>query len=1043
MHLLSATVRHYRIHRETQVTFDRARTVIGGPNEVGKSTLAEAIHRGLFLKSRITGEAQHEMVSDRYEGHPEVELEISVNGRTYRVFKRFSGASGITRLTDEGGSNLTGEEAEARLGELLGSRAQADTRGAGKALLQWSHLWVWQRSSGEDPTKHVTPHQQALVQRLQTLGGAAAMLSVRDSEVARKFSEECNALYTQSGSPRTGSALERARTDLQTAEQREAAAADRVNRLDAATVSYEGAIADLARLDRDSPVLQQQQQRAKEGLEAVKQLRDQESQQAGILGTLSKGLEVFEQSCSTIRTLETSQLELQGAIEPMRAALTTALERRTTLARERELAEQSMGTVDRRAAEEQVRLDLATAGLRLLECQQADAAVSETLGQVEEKKAQKGKLELQLASIQKVTPADRDKLLKLEGERQKVTAQLQGMAATVGIVAAPSPVRVGDRDLKAGESVTLTEEALLQTPDGTEIRIQPGGGNALAEAREQAEATTDQLTKALERFGVASIEAALQACERREALAQQIQLLLGELKGMGADTLAQRREESRIRLQEARSAVEQIAARVPGTPVPAERAAAQAWATDCRGRLDIAQKQQQQARVQFNVAKESASAADAAWSTLQVTVQTRERELEGVRAKLQAQVELHGDASARSARLLQLHKEKEQADVRLASTRQQIDALQPDLLKQQHEAAERGLHQAQKDREQFLQQRARAESAIQSDGAEDPSTALEVARARAVQARRTLEGVDRKARAIARLVQLFKQEQQLLSDRFTQPLADRVAGYLQCVFGHATQLRLTWDQAKGFAGLELHRPGVDAASLPFDKLSGGAAEQTGVAVRLATAEILAGDHGGALPIVLDDAFAYSDPDRVQRLQAMLDLAARRGLQVIVLTCNPSDYITLGAATVTLRPAPPAAASPLGTRSPAGPATTTPPTPAAPVTSAPAWGPTPAVGASPAGEASKNASPEESARVAPGSTANSVGMVKLNTDSTQPNPPEPSSVPPGAEALFLSTLKARGGSSGNTSLLNELGWEEAEYKQVKANLLRQGLISLRQ
>ena len=71
------------------------------------------------------------------------------------------------------------------------------------------------------------------------------------------------------------------------------------------------------------------------------------------------------------------------------------------------------------------------------------------------------------------------------------------------------------------------------------------------------------------------------------------------------------------------------------------------------------------------------------------------------------------------------------------------------------------------------------------------------------------------------------------------------------------------------------------------------------------------------------------------------------------------------------------------------------------------------------------------------------MVKLNTDSTQPNPPEPSSVPPGAEALFLSTLKARGGSSGNTSLLNELGWEEAEYKQVKANLLRQGLISLGQ
>ena len=50
----------------------------------------------------------------------------------------------------------------------------------------------------------------------------------------------------------------------------------------------------------------------------------------------------------------------------------------------------------------------------------------------------------------------------------------------------------------------------------------------------------------------------------------------------------------------------------------------------------------------------------------------------------------------------------------------------------------------------------------------------------------------------------------------------------------------------------------------------------------------------------DDAFAYSDPDRVQTLQRMLYLAASRGLQVIVLTCAPSDYAALGATHVTLR-----------------------------------------------------------------------------------------------------------------------------------------------
>lgn len=71
------------------------------------------------------------------------------------------------------------------------------------------------------------------------------------------------------------------------------------------------------------------------------------------------------------------------------------------------------------------------------------------------------------------------------------------------------------------------------------------------------------------------------------------------------------------------------------------------------------------------------------------------------------------------------------------------------------------------------------------------------------------------------------------------------------------------------------------------------------AVRLAIAELLAVDHDGSLPIVFDDAFAYSDPDRVSTLQRMLDLGASRGLQVIVLSCNPSDYAGLGARSVVL------------------------------------------------------------------------------------------------------------------------------------------------
>ena len=46
MKLVSATVRNYRVHSDKTVDFDPRLTLITGPNESGKSTQAEAIHRG-------------------------------------------------------------------------------------------------------------------------------------------------------------------------------------------------------------------------------------------------------------------------------------------------------------------------------------------------------------------------------------------------------------------------------------------------------------------------------------------------------------------------------------------------------------------------------------------------------------------------------------------------------------------------------------------------------------------------------------------------------------------------------------------------------------------------------------------------------------------------------------------------------------------------------------------------------------------------------------------------------------------------------------
>jgi energy-coupling factor transporter ATP-binding protein EcfA2 len=165
-------------------------------------------------------------------------------------------------------------------------------------------------------------------------------------------------------------------------------------------------------------------------------------------------------------------------------------------------------------------------------------------------------------------------------------------------------------------------------------------------------------------------------------------------------------------------------------------------------------------------------------------------------------------------------------------------------------------------------------------------------------------------------------------------------------------------------------------------LSGGAKEQLAAAVRLAIAELLALDHDKCLPIVFDDAFAYSDPERVQALQRMLDLAAERGLQVIVLTCNPSDYAGLGAKNVRV----------------------------------------------------------DTPSLRQLINANSPPEAISADESHEPLASESMAVTEQDQQDFLDALRACGSKAGNKTMQEKLGWSEQHYDQVKAKLLHLGLVT---
>jgi uncharacterized protein YhaN len=272
-----------------------------------------------------------------------------------------------------------------------------------------------------------------------------------------------------------------------------------------------------------------------------------------------------------------------------------------------------------------------------------------------------------------------------------------------------------------------------------------------------------------------------------------------------------------------------------------------------------------------------------------------ERALQEARTTLKIKSEPLGAEKDRSTFLAGLEKAKAEAEAQLAGSQKKLTELLPESI---HADIER-LSRAESEKTAALSSarelRASAAALLRNDGTLDPSAKLATARARVETANESHQSIERHASAIRLLRDRFADEQQQLSEQFSQPLADAVTGYLRQIFGPDAKASVSIDDGK-IGKWQMSR---DKGTFGFDDLSGGTREQVAAAVRLAIAELLATNHGGTLPIVFDDAFTNSDPERIRSLHRMLDLASRNGVQVIVLTCTPEEYEALGAKTVNL------------------------------------------------------------------------------------------------------------------------------------------------
>jgi energy-coupling factor transporter ATP-binding protein EcfA2 len=997
--ILSVTLKNVRMHAELTVTFDRERTVVVGPNESGKSTLVDAIERVLCYPHRSTADSLDGLKPRAGGGAPEVSLEFERQGRTYVIHKVFKGAQSLARLTAPDGVVSTGDDAEEKLRALLGF---GETR-LRDPFCGWSHLWARQGEAGLDPTDGAALGDAAkeLDARLKRLTGTIATESKKDAATGERIAAECDATFTQTGAVRAPSPLGVATAELKAAREAAAqaaavfseleAAADTVVREDALIQEGKAALADaerrlgeicgtLAEIDSLEKTLAVQKAAAAAAAKDHATLDEGHAKIEKLSDSTKTRTEALAPREREIERLLRHEQQLQAAVAGCLAAIDNANDAQRHV-----------------AAEE----DLLRAVARVFEREAARGALEANLERIKSHEAAIAAINERLARLPDVDEATVGELESLDRQLEVGQGKLAASATRLEVLRAGVAVAVDGRPLAVGESRLLTDAAEVAIGDGTTIRVNPGGGESILELRAEVGRIRQALASGLRGLGLKTVAEARTTLDARladEAARERLQEKIDALDGDGV------RERLDGLAADLRKVEAEIDRKKPaGFERPADAAAVALALRVSEERRSEADAAVRTARARFESSRQDLANTQRTREEREAELSAERRELQELHVHKAGLEQVHG--TDRKARLESLAAGLAAKEKLAAATERTLVALAPDRVRMEKERYENTVKVITDAINAASVRRARAEADLLRGGTMHPHNAKAAADARHEIARRRHAEIDQRAQAVRRLRDLFEKRRQEMADLVAAPLCAKVRDYLDSLFGPGSQVAIKKAGEK-FEDLAVARPSVGGFQFDFDVLSGGTREQVAAAWRLAMAEVLAaGDDGDAaadacLPMVFDDAFVNSDPERIEAVQRVLYLASRRGLQIIVLSCNPQEYANFAAKRIDL-PRPKHAASDVSAAA------------AIPAASQPA---------------DKVAAADDAAD---------------NSDSAGPTA-LPGQRPAGDDdalsAEFLSLLAGTPDRrSGNVSFRNQLGWDEETYERIKDRLIAVGRI----
>jgi DNA repair exonuclease SbcCD ATPase subunit len=857
--------------------------VVVGPNEMGKSTLLDALRAALFEKYSSKAQPIMALQNDRNQAAPVVELAFEVDDGIYRIRKRFV-KKPYAHLFCPDGRKLEGDEAEDTLRDLLGFDEPGKTGAKAETLGMWNVLWVQQGQSFgalDLPDSARSSLHSALESEVGEVLGGRRGRALPDA-VDKQLSE----LVTSVGKPRGDykdliAEVEMLRSDLEGLQSRRSDLSKTLEDLEVAQET-------LARLSSG-----EQDQKDKQELNAARtrhgelaKLETRIEAATTDVELKKRNLEQAEQALAERRALKE---QIKTDVEAVEAAKERLDEVRHIdqdlrkqvegLRKDAKEAEDAVAEADKAVSTARRVLTAVQREGRIRELQERHAKAREA--EKKQRAAQQGAAAILVAADNIETIRDTAK--KLETARARLSA-----AATLVAFDMPtdrlSKIEVDGAVLAAGQtSVEVVEGTTITIPDYGSVSVRPAIKDRDKLIAQQHDAN-DALKGSLEECGVKSVEAAEEQFAKREKLLRDAELarqeaalhapatddhhagaepladhiaglktILGrELTDLGIEKLPSEKEAEQAlasaqeRAQEARDTVITARAALGGPEeeigrIQSELGSVKARYDDGKEHLEKLKKDLAEAEKQT-----SDDDVDAGVSAARNVLADQEKvvsELEG-----QREGETLPQLEARISRL----------DTALQERRDKRSGLKEKVigLESHIEALEgAGLDEA-------IQQKARE---------------VELAKDQ-------LQRREREVSVLNLLLSTLRSAETEAKERYLSPVLKRVRPYLQVLFPGA---EITIDE-------NLHIVGVvreDGYEESFEHLSIGTQEQIAVLVRLAFAEMLV-EQGHPATVVLDDALVFSDDRRMGRMFDILNMVQRQ-VQIIVLTCREQLFEGIG------------------------------------------------------------------------------------------------------------------------------------------------------